>query len=375
MKIAISGYSGFIGKHLKNTLIYKNDFKSENILLINKEDFHNSDRLKDKIRDCEIIIHLAGVNRHPDPKFIFEENVRLASVLIESFSDNTKTVLFSSSIQQDLNNPFGRSKFKCLQLFRDWAESKNKNFINLKIPNVFGPFCKPNYNSFVATFCNSIVNDLNISLISEANVDLIYIDDLIENFVDLIVNTKNGVLEISRFENVINSTVIEVYNTLKDQWYLYNNSNIIPDVSNKFERNLFNTLRSFININDFFPKGSTKKSDNRGFFSEIIKTNCGGQFSLSTSRTGVIRGNHFHTRKIERFMILEGKAKVEMRKVDSDEIVECYLNSEKLEFIDIPIWYTHNLINLSKNKDLVMLFWINEHYSDQKHDTYFLNVR
>ena len=157
MKIAITGHDGFIGTHLLNTLIYKKGFEKNSIICIDKEDFNNNENLKNKLKDCSIIVHLAGINRHNDVDFLYQENIRLTKCITENVSEITKKIIFASSIQQDLNNPFGKSKLKCVQLFKKWAIANNSKFVNLKIPNIFGPFGKPNYNSFISTFCNNLI--------------------------------------------------------------------------------------------------------------------------------------------------------------------------------------------------------------------------
>ena len=373
MKIAITGYTGFIGKHLVNTLLYKNNFNKDNICLVNKNEFNNSTVLNKKLSDCEIIIHLAGVNRHHDSDFIYSENIRLTELLIENISVKTKTVLFSSSIQQDFKNSFGKSKLKCTQLFRDWAKSNNINFINLKIPNIFGPFCKPNYNSFVSTFCNKIVKSEKIEQINDNKIDLLYIDDLINKFIECIYNPIDKTCEIYKFDNTISTNVVVVFKILKNQWNCYTNKNTIPEICSRLERNLFNTLRSFILLENYYPKKLHKHSDQRGFFSEILRTKGKGQFSISTTMKGITRGNHFHSRKIERFIVVEGEALVNLRKVDSDKVLSFKLNGSNLDYIDIPIWYVHNIKNIGRKK-LLTLFWINEPYNREDTDTFVEEV-
>jgi UDP-2-acetamido-2,6-beta-L-arabino-hexul-4-ose reductase len=377
MKIAITGANGFIGKSLLNHLIYKFNFDIKKIILIEKEDFKNCNQLKIKLKNCDIIFHFAGVNRHDDSGFLYEENIRLSTLLVKNISKNTKTIIFASSIQQNFDNPFGKSKLKCKQIFDDWAIKNKSSFINLKIPNVFGPFGKPNYNSFIATFCYNLVNNIKCKANNDNDINLLYIDDCISKITSTIfkiIDSPNEIFhqEISNFEFLENSSVNKILNILKNQWYDYTN-NIIPNISSKLEYNLFNTLRSFIDYNHYFPVCLKKNKDQRGFFSEIIKTKGQGQFSISTSMGGVTRGNHFHTRKIERFIVTQGTALVKLRKIDSKETFSFILNGNNLDFIDIPIWYTHNIKNIGDDI-LLTLFWINEFYNPNNTDTYFLEV-
>ena len=377
MKIAITGSKGFIGLHLVNTLIFKNKIDNRNIVYIKKEDFNNRVKLKNKLKDCSTIVHLAGVNRHSNTDFLFKENIRLTNCLIKNISKKTDLIIFASSVQQDLKNPFGESKYKCSQLFAKWALSSDSIFVNLKIPNVFGPFGKPNYNSFVSTFCNNLVLNKKSEVRGDNSLNLLYIDYLIDSIISLINKSfepfsDNNVVEISNFDGIQHKSVSEVFRILETQWKSYEN-NIIPNITSDFERNLFNTLRSFIYHDCYFPKILNKHNDERGFFSEIIKTNSGGQFSISTTLPGITRGNHFHTRKIERFIVTQGNALIELRRIDSNEKLSFKLDSENLNYIDMPIWYTHKIKNIGNNV-LTTLFWINEPYDPENSDTYQLEV-
>ena len=377
MKIAISGHKGFIGKHLLNSLIFKLNFNKKDIILIEKEDFNDLIKLRSKILNCSILFHLAAINRHPDSEFLHSENIRLTNSIINSSAEKTQAIIFASSTQQDKDSPFGTSKLKCSQLFTDWAKKNNKNFINLKIPNVFGPFGKPNYNSFIATFCNNIILNKKCKINSESTIDLIYIDDLISEIsssIDFLSKNseKNNILEIENFKNIETISVKKVFNILESQWNVYK-SNTMPDTKSKFHKDLFNTLRSFINHEKFFPKKLIKHGDNRGFFSEIIRTQGKGQFSLSTSHPGIVRGNHFHTHKIERFIVVQGKALVELRRIDSNIKFSFELNGDDLEYIDIPVWYTHKIKNIGDDL-LLTLFWIDEPYNSNDSDTYLINT-
>lgn len=377
MNIAISGYKGFIGYHIYNSLIYKYGFKKHNIKLITRLDFNDYKKLNKKLENSHIILHFAGINRNNNEEFIYNENIRLCKSLIESSSGKNRCLIFASSIHQDSNSSFGKSKLKCKALFSKWAKDNKKTFINLKIPNVFGPFCKPNYNSFVSTFCNNLVHKVKCNIIEDNSIDLLYVEDLVCSIADIIKaqkkdSNKYAIDEIIKFRNQKKIKVSKVYQILKRQLSFYN-KNVIPSLNNKFEKNLFNTLRSHINLKKIYPKSLTKHTDERGFFSEVIRSNGKGQFSMSTTFKDIVRGNHFHTRKIERFIVIDGKALVELRKIGSQKKYSFYLDGNNLDYIDIPVWFTHNIKNVG-DKILTTLFWINEPYDHEDPDTYYVNV-
>ena len=233
------------------------------------------------------------------------------------------------------------------------------------MPNIYGPFCKPNYNSFITTFCHNLINSKQ-SQINDNPVSLIFVDSV----VDIIVEQFNqkGIQSIL-VPPFIKTTVTEVWELLCKFKASYFDFGEIPELNSEFELSLFNTFRSVINPQAFFPREYIKHEDNRGYFTEIIRESCGGQVSFSVTKPGITRGNHFHTRKIERFSVIQGEAEIAIRKIGTSEIVKFKLTGEKPEYIDIPIWYTHKITNI-RNEDLVTIFWINEHYNEDKTDVY-----
>jgi UDP-2-acetamido-2,6-beta-L-arabino-hexul-4-ose reductase len=244
-------------------------------------------------------------------------------------------------------------------------------FTGLIIPNVFGAFCKPNYNSFIATFCDKILNDKTPEIIKDASIPLIYVGNLVEQILD-VIQFQNEI-KLKRIASDIEVKVSEVLIFLNYFKESYLKANTIPTFNNSFELQLFNTFRSYIDVEAVNPVALVKHSDERGFFSEIIKTEIGGQFSYSTTLPRITRGNHFHTRKIERFVVIQGHAKISLRKIGTDIVHEFLLSGEKPSYVDMPIWYTHNITNIG-NDPLITSFWINEPYDPKDADTYFENV-
>lgn len=369
--IAITGSMGFIGQHLTNylSLINKKEF-----VPISRSSFDNLDELNNILSKCSKIIHLAGVNRHENEEFIYNENRRIISALKDAIKNLNRYPKFIniSSIHEGSNSAFGRSKSDNRRDLENLYSETPDLLINLKVPNVFGPFCKPNYNSFIATFSYNLINNIDINIDDDKEIDLIYIDDLIQTIVKCLESDDKDQIKF----NVTPRSVSEVLITLSEMHLSYFIDGEIPNLNNSFELNLFNTYRSYIDYSKFFPKNRTKHVDDRGYFAELLRLNSGGQVSISTSYPKIERGNHFHTRKIERFQILKGTALIQLRKVNNNKVIEVKLDSKNLDFIDIPIWHAHNIINTSKeNEELLMLFWISEHYNPETHDTYLMDVR
>ena len=372
MRIGITGQSGFIGSHLHNTISLSNTFE---IVPFLDSFFSNPDHLRDFVSKCDVIVHLAAVNRHPDEQIIYETNISLANLLLSALnSAKTKPhIIFASSIQESNNSLYGKSKTVSRELLANWAFENNAKFTGLLIPNVFGPFSKPNYNTFIATFADQIINGIQPKIIDNNTVRLIYVSSLCNHIINVIQNNKSNQIEKivvpHDFERNVKD-ILELFNSFN---HLYIHSGTIPLLSDINDINLFNTFRSYINHSNHFPFRLNQNCDNRGLFVEIMKSSIAGQISFSTTKPGITRGNHFHTRKIERFVVIQGKALIKIRKIDSNEVIDFLLDGRNPSFVDIPIWYTHNMINIGE-EDLITMFWINEWYDPNNGDTYFMEV-
>lgn len=367
IKVGITGQAGFIGTHLYNTL----GLYTEMFIRIPFEDnfFSHEGKLKDFVKSCDTIIHLAAVNRHSDPKVLYETNLKLINQLIAACeaTESAPHIIFSSSIQEEQNNLYGSSKREGRALLRKWAEKNNAHFTGLIIPNVFGPFGNPYYNSFIATFSHQLTNKETPRIEIDANVRLIYVAELIDEIIKCINSTKSRPeYKIRHTSELKVSEILKLLTSFKKD---YLDAGSFPVLKNNFETNLFNTFRSYIDIGSFFPFNLKKNEDQRGIFVEILKTGVGGQVSFSTTKPGVTRGNHYHTRKIERFAVIQGDASIELRKVGTKEIFKFILSGTNPCFVDMPIWFTHNITNIGKS-DLVTIFWINEYYDPRDPDTF-----
>ncbi|MBK69672.1 MAG: epimerase [Legionellales bacterium] len=378
LNIGITGSSGFIGKHLVNTL---NLNKKINLFTIDKDNYNNKEKLKSFVKDCNVIIHLSSLNRHEDGKTLFDKNIEIVKKLINALNDSKSNshVIFSSSIQENSNNSYGKSKKKSGLLLEDWANSSDGKVTSLTIPNVFGPFGKPFYNSVVATFCYQLAEGETPSIDSDNELKLIYVGELIDNILHIIESQRTDkVFSKSSFirlpilpTNKIK--VSKILNKLKRFKALYLDNAIIPDLTQGFDKNLFNTFLCYLDHKSLFPYNLKLNTDKRGSFVETMKFNSSGQVSFSTTKPGITRGNHYHTRKFERFAVIEGKALIQLRKIGSNKIYNFTLNGETPSFVDMPIWFTHNIKNIG-TANLLTLFWINETFDEKDPDTYFEKV-
>ena len=370
-RIGITGQNGFVGKHLYNTLgLSPEEFERVDF---QKEFFEDEAKLDAFVAQCDVIVHLAAMNRHESEQFIYETNVALANQLVASLkrTGSKAHVLMSSSTQEERDNLYGKSKREGREAIVNWAKENGGKVTGLIIPNVFGAFGKPFYNSFVATFCHQLTHGETPTIANDGEVNLIYVQEL----VDLIINEIRS--EKSTPELMIEPTatkkVTEVLALLNDYKAKYFDGGEIPELNSTFEHNLFNTYRSYIDYATHYPVKFTQHTDSRGAFVEVIRLGIGGQCSFSTTVPGITRGNHYHTRKIERFAVIKGKALIQLRKIDTDEVLDFYLDGNEPAYVDMPIWYTHNIKNIGE-EELYTIFWINEAFNPENADTYFLEV-
>jgi len=371
INIGITGQTGFIGTHLFNFL----KLKMEEVQLVPFEDSFFSD-LSDLgafVKKCDVIVHLAALNRHNDPQTLYDTNIGLIRQLISAL-DNTGArphILFSSSTQEERDNIFGKSKREGRQLLSCWAEKNGAIFTGMVIPNVFGPFGNPYYNSVVATFSHQLTHDEQPRVDVDTQLKLIFVGDLVSVIWYLIKNrVSDGEFKITPTHE---AKVTEILSLLKSYKTQYVENGIIPDLTNPFERNLFNTFVCYLDHSKYFPFHLVQSNDERGSFVETLRHNSCGQFSFSTSKPGVTRGNHFHTRKFERFVVIKGKARIQLRRVGSDNVLDFELDGRKPSYIDMPIWHTHNITNIGTDA-LYTIFWISEFYDPSDPDTFFEKV-
>jgi UDP-2-acetamido-2,6-beta-L-arabino-hexul-4-ose reductase len=369
MKILVTGAKGFVGKNLIVTLerlenmeIYQFDIDTDPILL----DTYT--------KDCEFVFHLAGVNRPQNVEEFMEGNFGFTSELLNSLKNNHNTcpILITSSIQADLDNPYGQSKKAGEDLLFSYGKETGAKVLVYRLPNVFGKWCRPNYNSAVATFCHNIAHDLPIK-VNDPNVvmNLVYIDDVVEELIRALNcnETRKGDFCIVPIVHTIKlGEIVElIYSFKKSRSELS-----IPDMADTFTKKLYATYLSYL-PEDQFSYPLKMNVDNRGSFSEMIRTPERGQISVNISKPGITKGNHWHHTKNEKFLVVGGQGVIRFRKVGSDKVIEYHVSGEKLEVVDIPTGYTHNIENLG-DTDMVTIMWANECFDPEKPDTYFLEV-
>lgn len=373
IKVGITGQAGFVGKHLFNTLgIHKESFRR---IDFDKSFFGNNDALDKFVGSCDVIVHLAAMNRHNDPEVIYKTNTGLVQALVDSFerTGSSPYVIFSSSTQEERDNLYGKSKKEGRELFASWAEKSGSKFSGLIIPNVFGPFGHPYYNSVVATFCHQLTHNETPKIDIDGELKLIFVTELVNLIIDKIKNKDSisiETVEIPHTCTIRVSELLKLISNFKDQYF---DNGIIPALNTKFELNLFNTFRCYMPVSTFYPVSFVQHKDPRGAFVELIRVNIGGQTSFSTTVPGVTRGNHFHTRKIERFAVIKGKALIQLRQIGTNEVFDFYLDGTEPSYVDMPVWYTHNIKNIGV-EELYTVFWINEPYDAADPDTYFEDV-
>jgi len=376
IKVGITGQAGFIGTHLYNELGLAPE-KYERIPFEDKY-FADPAALSAFVKQCDVIVHLAAVNRHPNPDELYKVNIELVNSLINALNlENVKPhVIFSSSTQENLDNLYGKSKLEGRRLFEEWANEHQASFTGMIVPNVFGPFGLPNYNSFVATFCYKLTHNEEPTIVTDSEVNLIFVSSLCKYILSEIDETANLNCPVVKEKQVQTdfakkvSEILALLNVFKRQ---YLEQGIIPSLSNNYEINLFNTFRSYVDIDKYFPFALKMNTDERGTFVETIKLGTGGQVSFSTTKPNITRGNHYHTRKVERFTVIKGKAKIQLRKIGAEQVYELYLDGENPSHVDMPVWYTHNISNIG-SEDLYTQFWINEWYDADDPDTFFETV-
>lgn len=371
-KVLVTGANGFVGKNLVEALLRKPE------LDIFKYDIENSIiELEKFLEEADFIFHLAGVNRPERVEEYRQGNMGFTQEivnLLEKIKKNTP-ILFSSSIQAKLDNPYGQSKKEAEEVLKDYGKKNKAAVFIYRLPNVFGKWSRPNYNSAVATFCYNVCRGLDIQVSDVKNeITLVYIDDVVDSFLGKLAFDIRQELEGDAFCEVVPTFTITL-GELVDKIYQLRDirkNSILPDLSDRFTRYLYATYSSFLDEKDFsYPL--ELKQDKRGHLFELIKSENFGQIFVSTTKPGITRGNHFHHTKVEKFCVIKGQALIKFRQAIGNRVISYPVSGEKIEVVDIPPGYTHSIENTG-NSELITLFWASEIFDPQDADTYYLAV-
>ena len=383
MNILITGAKGFVGKNLTEELKNVKDGKDKTHPSLKVDELYlydidsSEDLLEEACKNADFVFNLAGVNRPQNSEEFMQGNFGFASKLLDTLKkyNNKCPIMLSSSIQATLigryDGDYGRSKKAGEELFFDYEKETGAKVFVYRFPNLFGKWCRPNYNSAVATFCNNIANDLEIT-VNDRNhmMTLCYIDDVVCELLDALENRENRIDEFCYVPVEHKITLGEIADLLykfKEQ----STTLVMPQIpDNSFEKKLYSTYLSYLPEEKVsFPL--KRNVDDRGSFTELLKTENCGQFSVNISKPGITKGQHWHHTKWEFFIVVSGKGLIQQRKIGSDEVLNFEVSGEKIEAVHMLPGYTHNIINLSDSEDLVTLMWANEQFDPNKPDTFF----
>lgn len=394
MKILVTGAKGFVGKNLTEALKNVKDGKDRTRPTLKIEEVYEYDvysteqELEEYCKNADFVFNLAGVNRPKTQEEFMQGNFGFASKLLDTLKkhNNTCPVMLSSSIQATLigryDGEYGRSKKAGEDLFFDYAKETGAKVLVYRFPNLFGKWCRPNYNSAVATFCNNVANDLPIT-VNDRNteLELLYIDDLVDEMLNALENKEHRaefdgintvITESGKFcavpttHKVTLGEIVDLLETFRDQ----PKTLVIPEIpKNSFAKKLYSTYLSYL------PKEKVAfplkmNIDERGSFTELIKTASCGQVSVNISKAGITKGQHWHNSKWEFFIVVKGHGLIQERKIGTDEIIEFEVSGDNIQAVHMLPGYTHNIINLSDMEEMITIMWANEQFDKDKPDTF-----
>lgn len=398
MKILVTGAKGFVGKNLCTQLNNIKEGKAQNYPVHIDEVFEydidsTPEELNRYCKEADFVFNLAGVNRPKDNDEFMRGNFGFATTLLDTLKKhhNTCPVMLSSSIQATLigrygQSDYGRSKLAGEELFFEYGEETGAKVLVYRFPNLFGKWCRPNYNSAVATFCNNIANDLPIQVNDPSvELELLYIDDLMEemiaalsgnehhcefNGVDTVMQADGRYCAVPVSHKVTLGHIVELLNSFKEMPCTLGVPNLTPG---SFDKKLYSTYLSYL-PKDKMVYDLKMNCDARGSFTEIIRTANAGQFSVNISKPGITKGQHWHHTKNEKFVVVKGHGLIQLRKEGTDEILNFEVSGDRIQVVEMIPGYTHNITNLSDTEDLVTFMWCNEPFTPTHPDTYFDSV-
>ena len=365
--IGVTGPNGFIASYLVRRLTKRDDVS---VRTADRSVFDSREKLDAFVSGCDVICHVAGVNRG-DEISVSQGNTRLAQSLVQAIerTNSRPHVIFSSSTQRDRDNSYGNSKRECERILFAGADRLGFRTTVLVIPNVYGPGCRPFYNSVVATFCHQLANGETPVVRQDAEICFVHVNDVVSAFEAKI----SGIgLPVEYLAPIASITVAELLRQLISFQTAFFGDGVIPDQSDSLTAGLYSTFLSYVDLEHHRHRPQVH-SDDRGDLFEIIKMANGGQVFFSTTKPGVIRGDHFHTRKFEWFCVVRGLAAIRLRHIQSDEVREFRVSGARPEFVSIPALYTHHIENVG-DEELLTMFWCNEIFSAEDPDTFYQKV-
>lgn len=380
MKLLITGAKGFIGKNLIFELNNIKEGKTKTAklstnLTVFEFDIDTDPSLLDLYcKEADFVFHLAGINRPKEQSEFMEGNFGFTSILLNTLKkhNNYCPVMLSSSIQAELDNPYGCSKKAGEELLFEYSQETGAQVFIYRFPNVFGKWCSPNYNSAIATFCHNIAHNQPIQVNDRSvPMTLVYIDDVVSELISALVGVphKDGnYCKVATEHRITLGKIVDLIYSFKESRINLQ----VPDLSDAFTKKLYSTYISYLPTGDF-SYSLKMNTDARGSFTEFLKSPDRGQVSINISKPGITKGQHWHHTKNEKFLVVSGNGVIRFRKIDEDKIHEYFVSGEKLEVVDIPVGYTHNIENLG-DTDMVTVMWVNEIFNPEHPDTYYLPV-
>ncbi len=362
MRIGITGAYGQFGWHLRCLLF---THKNVETVCAGRDEFSSPEKLQAFVTGCDAIIHLAGINRASEEE-VEQGNPDLANQLIDALiaAGETPHLLYASTTHIDNDNSYGRGKKKAGDILADWAEQKKAKFSTFVFPHLFGEYGRPNYNSAVSTFCWQIAKGETPTVHGDGQVELLHFHEASTALFEAIISDNLGMIRPRGVE----ISVKEVAQRIASLAASYQNQ-IVPDVRDSLDLRLFNVYRGYL-FPDYYPVRLVTHTDDRGSLTETVKSHNGGQTFFSTTKPGITRGNHFHFHKIERFLVVKGKARITLRKMLTDETFSFTVSGDELSYIDMPTLHTHEITNIG-DEEIVTLFWSHEIFDPDHPDTYF----
>jgi UDP-2-acetamido-2,6-beta-L-arabino-hexul-4-ose reductase len=368
--VLMTGAEGFIGRNMKTRLGQRKDIR---LLCIDIE--NTKAELKSAAAAADFIIHLAGVNRPKELSEFASGNKGLTEELVEFLVSQGKNtpILISSSVQAALDNPYGKSKLGAEEAIRGYGQTTGAGIYVFRLPNVFGKWCRPNYNSVIATWCYNTTHGLPIQINDpDAELHLVYIDDVSETFIAALDGTLKADDDgFYRVRRTYKKTLVQIA-TVLESFTASRRTLVMPSLDDSFTRALYATWLSFLPEAEF-DYSLKMKWDDRGWLAEFIKSPSFGQVFVSKTKSGITRGNHWHHTKVEKFLVIEGQALIRFRKIYDDKVLEYQVSGEDLRVVDIPVGYTHSIKNIGTT-ELITLFWADEIFNESAPDTYYLEV-